>query len=176
VAACDLRIVLDKADRLFTSDDKISGSVEVRVNSDCAPKRFTMTWEWRTHGKGNPTKGRVREIEFPSRAWKRGEQFSHRFSLSAPRRPFTYHGEYLNVDWYLSAQVDLPWASDPKTEEEALVVPRPGSGTPNLGPEFRPHASNQRPNFWSRRGRASFQYALVQCLPSLHLLWSPGAP
>ncbi|MCP4500914.1 MAG: hypothetical protein GY822_13215 [Deltaproteobacteria bacterium] len=30
--------------------------------------------------------------------------------------PLTYRGELLNVDWFLKARADIPWALDPKAE------------------------------------------------------------
>jgi hypothetical protein len=45
------------------------------------------------------------------------------FEIVAPAGPLTYRGTLLNVDWYLTARADVPWAIDPKAESELLLVP-----------------------------------------------------
>jgi hypothetical protein len=141
MASCDLRVVVDKPDRTFAVGEKITGAVEVRVNAECACNRLALAWGWRTHGKGNTAMGGGGEIELFRGKWMPGERFSYEFAIDAPRGPLTYHGNYLNVDWYLTARADIPWALDPKAEEEVLIVAGKGGGALDLGPEYKPPAA-----------------------------------
>jgi len=53
------------------------------------------------------------------------------FEFRAPSSPFTYHGQFLNVDHYLEASLDLRWATDPKVEDRFLLVPGPRMDVPD---------------------------------------------
>jgi hypothetical protein len=39
----------------------------------------------------------------------------------APSAPATHHGQLVNVDHYIVARADIPWASDPKAEADILI-------------------------------------------------------
>jgi hypothetical protein len=41
----------------------------------------------------------------------------------------SYHGHIINVDWYLSARADIPWAVDTKAETEVLIAAGRGSAS-----------------------------------------------
>ena len=45
------------------------------------------------------------------------------FSFVSERQPVTYHGHYINIDHYVRVDVDVPWAFDPKLEEEYILLP-----------------------------------------------------
>ena len=37
--------------------------------------------------------------------------------------PYSYHGHYVNVGWYVEARLDVPWAIDPKADVDFWLVP-----------------------------------------------------
>lgn len=121
MSKCDLRVVLDRPEADFKVGDEISGRVEVSVNANCTCNGLTITQRWRTHGRGNTSRGQGETQTLFTGDWYPGEANSYPFSFKAPRGPVTYHGHYLNVDWYLEAQADIPWALDPKAETEFLL-------------------------------------------------------
>jgi hypothetical protein len=112
---------LDEPGRAFQVGDEISGHVEVSVNAACTCNGLSITQHWRTHGRGNTARGSDESQTLFNGDWSPGELHSYPFSFQAPPGPLTYHGHYLNVDWYLKAQADIPWALDPKAEAEYLL-------------------------------------------------------
>lgn len=124
MSKCDLRIEIESSDRIFTPGQTLRGHVEVDVNARCQCNGLTLTREWRTHGRGNRASGSSREMTLFSGTWQPGETYSYPFEVEIPESgPLSYHGHYLNVDWYLDARADIPWAFDPKAQAEVLVVP-----------------------------------------------------
>src|SRR4051812_37999520 len=116
MSTCELRIDLDRPDPVYSPGEPIRGRVEVRAEADCRCRRLTLTREWRTHGRGNRAAGGRLELGLFEGAWRPGEVAVYPFELDAPSGPFTYHGHYLNVDWYLRARADVPSAPDPVAE------------------------------------------------------------
>lgn len=120
---CDLQIVFDRADRTYAPDEPIKGSVKVSVNAACAYNKLTLQTLWRTHGSGNIDSGEAERVVLDTAgSWSAGDVKSYPFTFPAPKSPYTYRGQYVNVDWYVMAQADIAWAFDPKAEEEFLLV------------------------------------------------------
>jgi len=136
MSRCDLEIVIDQKDRRYQVGDRVSGLVGVTVNADCTCNGLTLTREWGTHGSGNRVSGGSDMQVLFTGEWKAGEQHFHPFEVTLPRGPLTYRGHLLNVDWYLRVRADIPWAFDPKAEEEVLLLPDDSPEPYDLGPRF----------------------------------------
>lgn len=129
MSKCDLQIELDEPDRTFRPGDTIKGAVRVSVDANCECDGLTLECQWETHGRGNTNSGDPTVQTLHKGPWYAGEAHRYPFELEAPAGPFTYHGHYLNVDWYLNARADIPWAIDPKANTEFLLEP-PAEPTP----------------------------------------------
>ena len=127
-AKCDLSIELERPDRRYAPGDRITGLVRVSVDAQTKCDALTLTRQWRTHGKGNRASGPEDAISLFSGEWKPGT-YTYAFDVACPEGPPTYHGRILNVDWYLDARADVPWAIDAKTSTDVFVEPRPGVET-----------------------------------------------
>ena len=92
----------------------------VSLDAPVRCRRLSATLNWRTHGKGNSDEGKGESIALFVGEWTPGE---HRYSFRfmAPSAPATYHGQLVNVDHYLGARADIPWAGDPKAEVDILI-------------------------------------------------------
>ena len=134
MSQCDVTMVLDEPDRVFHAGDPITGTVTVDVNVDCRCDGLTVERLWRTHGKGNRREGGKAKWELYKGEWKAGDTHTFPFNIPAPNGPPTYRGHLLNVDWYVQARADLPWATDPKAEREFLLRTRPSDVGLDLGP------------------------------------------
>ncbi|MEQ9569695.1 MAG: hypothetical protein RLN75_05850, partial [Longimicrobiales bacterium] len=102
--------------------EPIAGAVVVEVADGSRCEYVVLRATWRTHGKGTVAKGRhgsltLHEGPIPSGVTR----FPFRFE--APDGPFTYRGHLLNVDHYLEARIEIPWAVDPSIEEDFVLVP-----------------------------------------------------
>ncbi len=121
MSKCDLSFRLDEADARFLIGDVVKGTLEVRVDAKCRCDALTVTRLWRTHGRGNTARGGEEVQTLFTGEWRAGESLEYPFEFTIPPGPITYHGHYLNIDHYLEARADIPWAFDPKAETELLV-------------------------------------------------------
>lgn len=126
MSKCDLTIVFDRPDRQYRGGEEVTGSVQVSVNADVLCEGLSIEHRWQTHGRGNRATGpRLSSVVFKGQ-WRAGESVSYPFRFTAPNGPPTYRGHYLNIDHYVRARADIPWALDPKTEEEYTLLPGVG--------------------------------------------------
>jgi hypothetical protein len=118
--------------------------VNVATDAPVKCKSLTVTLQWQTHGRGNTSKGPTSQVVLFQGEWPGGEQHAYGFEFIAPPGPASYRGQYVNVDHYLTARVDLPWAIDPKASTEILVVPKSGAAEYDHGPSYEPPAKELR--------------------------------
>ncbi len=124
MSKCDIKIEFDRKDRTYSGAEAITGRVHIRVNEAVKCKGISLTHQWRTHGRGNVTSGPRQTIELEAaRSYSQGEELLLPFSIVASTHPITYHGTLINVDHYVSVQMDVPWSFNPKAEEEYLLKP-----------------------------------------------------
>jgi hypothetical protein len=132
MSKCEIKIEFDRSDRAYLGGETVSGHVRIRVNDDVQCSGIQLTHFWKTHGRGNTNSGdRYSQELAGSRRLLRGETLTFPFSFTAEREPVTYRGHYINIDHYVRVEVDVPWAFDPKAEEEFIV--RPGKPPAALG-------------------------------------------
>jgi hypothetical protein len=103
-----IEITLDRADRTYAPGEEISGTVRWQVDREYECQALNLRYEWRTHGRGNPESGGRGDMVLASGdQWRPGATYSFPFKFKAPSGPATYHGHYLNVDWYVTARASL---------------------------------------------------------------------
>ncbi len=128
MSKCDLQIEFYRPDREFRTGETVQGWVRVRVNQDVKCRGLTLNCWWSTHGRGNATRRNYFQQTLFQGDWKAGDKYEYAFEFVPPAMPLSYRGKYLNIDHYVLARVDIPWARDPKCREEFLW--RPGSDVP----------------------------------------------
>jgi hypothetical protein len=129
MSKCDIIIRFDQADRTFKSGMPVTGTVEITVNKPVTCKGIKIEQIWMTHGKGNTDRGSIDMITITDQELREGMTYSFPYKFVAPAKPITYHGTNINVDHYIFARVDVPWAIDPKKEEDYILLPGPSSRT-----------------------------------------------
>ena len=124
MSRCDISIRYDQPDRTYRGGDTVSGEVHVQVNKDTTSNGIQLTHYWKTHGYGNTDSGGD-EIEMLAgdSELRAGEDLAFPFSFVAECQPLTYRGHHINIDHYVKVAVDVPWAIDPKCEEEFILLP-----------------------------------------------------
>ena len=121
---CDIRITFDRPDRRYRGGETVRGQVHIKVNKDLRCNGIVLTHYWKTHGRGNSDSGQKHTIQLSEMVpLQSGEELHFPFEFVAERRPVTYHGHLIYVDHYVLVEVDLPWAFDPKSEEEYILLP-----------------------------------------------------
>ena len=121
-----LEIILADDKRTFEPGDRVSGTLAVEVETACDCDGLSLERYWQTHGQGNPIKGAVERLSLFTGPWEANASYSYPFEFVLPAGPLSYHGEKLNVDWYLEAAADLPWAIDPTARVDLLLLERQG--------------------------------------------------
>ncbi|MDZ7292827.1 MAG: hypothetical protein ONB44_22905 [candidate division KSB1 bacterium] len=136
MSKCELSVVFDQPERMYKLGEPISGKVQVLPNTDFACRKITLVVGWRTHGRGNHASGGDDEMILAAEEKFRADEVKEfPFQFAARRGPLSYHGTYLNVEWYLRAQMDIPVAADVIKEEKFLLVPGETSEEILLGSE-----------------------------------------
>jgi hypothetical protein len=136
MSKCDLEVVLEKADRTFRAGERVRGRVRVTPHGDVECRGLKVTGGWRTHGRGNRDNAPSPFTQtFPVDRFRAGQPQEYPFEFPAPAGPASYHGHLVNVDHYVSAEIDVPWATDPRAEVEVLIPG--GDAEPyDFGPKF----------------------------------------
>jgi hypothetical protein len=124
MSKCDVRIVFDREDRTYRGGEEVSGTVVLTIRESFRCKGVTLTSFWRTHGTADRDTGPERKQSLlEATDLEPGEDLELPFTISAELWPPTYRGKTINLDHYLLARVDVPWAKDLTVEEDYLVVP-----------------------------------------------------
>ncbi len=124
MSRCDISIRYDQPDRTYRGGDTVSGEIHVQVNKDTTSNGIQLTHYWKTHGYGNTDSGGDQiEMLAEDSELRAGEDLSFPFSFVAECQPLTYRGHHINIDHYVKVAVDVPWAIDPKCEEEFILLP-----------------------------------------------------
>jgi len=146
MSRCDLAIRFDRDDRTYRAGDEIRGEVTVLANRDVKTTGLQIELGWATHGVGNVDQGTIETQREQHLHLSAGHQTTHPFRFTAPTRPLTYHGTFLNVELRVNARVEVSWAIDPKASEDLILVAGPGSRDAymNEPPSFSAMASNSK--------------------------------
>ncbi len=123
MSKCDFTIQFEQPERTFRPGEPIRGTATIEVNRDFSCDRVVIEHHWKTHGKGNRQEGPKNKVEFPAAEFRAGQRQHFPFQFTAPSGPPSYHGTYLNIDHYVRIYADIPWAIDPKYEEDYTLLP-----------------------------------------------------
>jgi hypothetical protein len=153
VSKCDLWITLDRESPKYRPGETVKGILHAEVHSDLKIDALVVSLGWRTHGKGNVDEEQADVAPLGPKHWSADERHELPFSFVMPAGPVSYHGHFLNVDWYVKANADVAWARDPKTESEILLLPAPAERVPGDGYRTSPHTT-ARPHVLGAAGGA----------------------
>jgi len=118
---CKITIELDREDPTYFMNEPVTGQVIVDVRRATRCDELELSCLIKTHGRGDNYKRTTAEINLFSGDWEPGE-YVYPFRIPIDSEQASYHGEYINVDWYLEAEVDIPKALDVSKEIDFLRV------------------------------------------------------
>lgn len=178
MSGCDLTLTFDRAGRTYHFGETVGGTVQVQVNSKCHCRWLGLEWQWRTHGRGDRDEGPKISLKLFEGNWEAGETYCYPFRFATPRGPATYHGTYLNVDWYLKTAADMERESGPSVEKEFLLTPPGLDSTVSIRPwrvtsdlDFSGLKPLRRIEDEIKPGVARLVFALLLFLFGLFSLW-----
>jgi len=120
MSKCDISIEFYRPDREFQTGQSVQGWVRIKVDKDIKCRGLSLNVFWKTHGRGNTSRQNYFQQNLFQGQWLASESYEYPFEFTPPISPQTYHGHYLNIDHYVSVRADIPWALDPRREEEFL--------------------------------------------------------
>ena len=118
MSKCDIRIEVARVN--YKMGDTVKGVVYVDVDKECRCDGLVIGKFWATHGRGNRNSGGGENLELFKGVWNAG-LYSYPFEFTLEDGPLTYRGNYINIDWYLKARADIPWAFDPSDSKEFII-------------------------------------------------------
>jgi hypothetical protein len=118
------QVLFDRHDRTYQFGEEVSGKVVLDAQAKLTCRNIWIDYGWRTHGKGNRDKGGGKTLTLLSEEvqFQSGEHREYFFRFRAPNGPATYHGHILNVDWYVTANLDIPFRLKIKNERDFLLI------------------------------------------------------
>jgi hypothetical protein len=124
-SSCTVRLELDddRQPPVFDASEPLTGTIYIEVSDEVVCNGLTVYPQWETHGRGNYASGGSRGKMVFDGKWQPGQTYEYPFELELPPGPYTYRGHYINVDWTLVAEADIPWALDPSDEVEFVLEP-----------------------------------------------------
>jgi hypothetical protein len=117
----DFKIEFDKKEHVYTAGNTVSGKVTISPLESFECRDIIVSIYWSTHGKGNRDKKELETISSGSQRLVAGKDIVIPFSCQLPCSPLTYHGTYINIDYYVKAKIDIALKSDPSFEKDFLV-------------------------------------------------------
>ncbi len=120
---CNLTIEFYRPDRTYASGEKINGWIRVNVDRNVRCRGLNLTARWGTGGRGTPALGNYWQETLYRGTWAPGELYEYPFEVPSPGGPFTYHGQNLDLDHFLSVRADLPWTIETRTEKSFRLIP-----------------------------------------------------
>ncbi len=125
-----LTIFFDREEPIYCPNEPVSGKVVVEAANNFSSQELWVVYGWRTHGWGNTDKGGEESFYIlrTNVDFHNGDQREFPFEFMAPGDPATYHGHYVNIDWYLKATMLLPRAQITSDEVDFLLVGRESRG------------------------------------------------
>lgn len=142
MSACNLSLEVKR--RELRPGEAIDATLVMRADRDVRADAVSVVLGWRTHGKGNRDSDSAETVELGPVELTAGTEHRTPIRLSAPNGPVSYRGTLVNVDWYLTARADVPWALDPKTATELVLLPAPLEEVPGDGYRTPPTLRAQR--------------------------------
>ena len=165
MSKCDIVIEFDRPNREYRGAELVSGTASIGVHENVRCDGIQLARGWRTHGRGNADHGEVTTESLSGECiLSAGDTLRLPFSFLAPREPATYRGQFLSIDHYVKVTVDVPWALDPKAEEDYVVLP----GAPPDDAPFN-RAAIRKPSSASPRPKGIVVWALVVVVGLLFL-------
>ena len=119
MATCNVRVELKAAS--IPAGGTVEGHIVVDAPDMVETKGITLEIAWRTHGRGDRDSEKIHQAIVYKGALSGAQRIP--FSVKLPNGPLTYHGHYVNVDWSVTAKIDLSWARDPEHVEVFTMTP-----------------------------------------------------
>lgn len=164
---CDVRLEVDgDSPPVFTDSDTVTGTVYVEVGEEVTCNGLVLIQTWGTHGRGNRDTGVGNRTGLFQGTWQPGETYEYPFEMDLPPGPYTYRGYYVNVDWRLEVNADIPWSLDPSDEREFVLEPGASEGYDLGKPDRRAYIEDQPDDHESGVGLGIF-FSLIFLVPGI---------
>lgn len=107
----------------FAPGDELRGNLQIFADGDVNCKHLYLRLLWHTSGRGTQYVEKVAEQDLFQGVIPANTPRWFDFAFQLPHQPWSYQGHYINVEWKVQAQLDVPWAADPKGEVAFILRP-----------------------------------------------------
>lgn len=130
MAKVDFELTLQGEDQIeeharFAPGSELQGTVVVYPDEDVNCKHLFARLVWHTAGRGTRYSETAVETDLYQGTLMGGMPRAFDFSFALPRQPWSYEGHYVSIVWKVQIQIDVPWATDPKTEQAFVLRSSP---------------------------------------------------
>lgn len=132
---CGLSIELENPTTAYYGGDKVRGHVRIDADADVRCRSLDVYAGWRTRGMGNVASEHGPKLTLFSGPLVAGESQRFPFEVEMLSWPPTYHGFHLNIEHFIEATADIPWATDPKESVPIHLLPSQRSGGEAAAPQ-----------------------------------------
>jgi hypothetical protein len=134
MSKCDLMIEIESPTTPRAGGEIVRGKVIVNSHAEVRCNGLSIQTNWKTQGRGNSTEGTPHSKELFVGDWSPGQRAEYPFEIPLHTWPPTYHGNSINVDHYVIATANLPWAFDPSVSVPIEVIVNQPSAQPDTRP------------------------------------------
>ncbi len=120
---CALSIELEDPTAAYRAGQKVRGHLQVVADADVRIRALTVYAGWQTRGMGNVASEHGTQVMLFSGELAAGGSQRYAFEVETLPWPVTYNGFQLNVEHFVEATADIPWAVDPKVSVPIQVLP-----------------------------------------------------
>jgi len=115
LSTCELKVVLEGEDPIRRPGEVVRGKVVIQPLAPGMCNDVVVRLLWRAHGEGN-TDETIVETQHLGRIEWQEQDVARPFAIVLPSEPVSYHGGVVNVDWYVTAEAEVPWSANPRSE------------------------------------------------------------
>ncbi|MBI2267407.1 MAG: hypothetical protein HYU64_19945 [Armatimonadetes bacterium] len=130
----DLTISLENLEELVLNGKRVEGiclgsqlqgTVHFTAVENVNARGLHLEIGYNEHGNGTPCEHQLIDTMFFKDDLVAGQPMEHRFVFPIPDDgPVTYHGKYVNFDWFVRIRVDIPFWPDKREKFPFIVLPR----------------------------------------------------
>lgn len=110
----------------------------------CACDALTLTPFWEVSSGSTKKSQKLPAISLAKKTkWAANDSYEYPFGLSLSRQPSTYRGKLFQINWFLSAYADIPWALDIEEHFPFELLAKEDE-EPFLGSLYQPHEKEEK--------------------------------
>lgn len=122
MASAEIHLGLDEAGPVRLRG-RIAGRLRVCAQEPLRCERIAVRLGYASSGRCKDDTRIVDQVEWEPAELAAGSEFAQEFSFTLPDQPMSFVGSLYRIDWFVEAQVKLPWQRDLEQRCSFRVLP-----------------------------------------------------